>query len=269
MKNVMKRMAPVLLVLLILGNSVLIPDSARAEATDIVITEVMASNGTWSGGHAYDWVELYNRGKDTADLSGWYLSDSRKKPDKWAFPEGTRLKPGSYLLVYCSGKTEEAQRPRDLIFYSTFKLSAKGDQVVLTDRNGLQVDILLRHRQDPSRNGQDLSHGPHGFGKGAADPVEGRQKQIPEVLAAEGPLGEPVGHQLLHDPVRVGQRQHAVPGVAGGQHAKVLAEHAAAAAVIGHGDNGSDVPDVALEAPEHGGKAVAAADGDHPGQGAR
>ena len=112
MKNVMKRMAPVLLVLLILGNSVLIPDSARAEATDIVITEVMASNGTWSGGHAYDWVELYNRGKDTADLSGWYLSDSRKKPDKWAFPEGTRLKPGSYLLVYCSGKTEEAQRPR-------------------------------------------------------------------------------------------------------------------------------------------------------------
>ena len=142
MKNVMKRMAPVLLVLLILGNSVLIPDSARAEATDIVITEVMASNGTWSGGHAYDWVELYNRGKDTADLSGWYLSDSRKKPDKWAFPEGTRLKPGSYLLVYCSGKTEEAQRPRDLIFYSTFKLSAKGDQVVLTNRNGLQVDIL-------------------------------------------------------------------------------------------------------------------------------
>ena len=29
----------------------------------IVISEIMASNGTWSGGHAYDWIELHNTEK--------------------------------------------------------------------------------------------------------------------------------------------------------------------------------------------------------------
>ena len=129
---------------------------------------------------------------------------------------------------------------------------------------GLEMDVLLRHRQHPARDGQDLAHGPHRLRKRAADPVEGRQEQISEILPREASLRKSVGHQLLHDLVGVGQGQHAVPGVSGGQHAQILSEHAAAAAVVRHGDDGRDVPGIALQAPEHGGKSVAAADGDDP-----
>ena len=31
----------------------------------VVISEVMASNGTWTGGHAYDWIELHKTLKKT------------------------------------------------------------------------------------------------------------------------------------------------------------------------------------------------------------
>ena len=56
---------------------------------EIEISEVMASNGVYINGEAYDWVELHNTGKKTVDLSGCYLSDSKKKPTKWAFPKNT------------------------------------------------------------------------------------------------------------------------------------------------------------------------------------
>ena len=108
--------------------------SARA---DVVIHEVMASNGTYQNGHAYDWVELYNDGKKAVDLSGCYLSDSVKNPTKWAFPEKTVLKAGQYLLVYCTG--EEMSPGKNGVYYASFKLSASGDQVVLTAPDGQET----------------------------------------------------------------------------------------------------------------------------------
>lgn len=67
---------------------------AVSGSADIVISEVMASNGWFEDGHAWDWVELHNDGKETVNLGGWYFSDSKKDPLKWSFPEGTKLKGG-------------------------------------------------------------------------------------------------------------------------------------------------------------------------------
>jgi hypothetical protein len=47
-----------------------------------------------------DWVEIYNRGTAAYNLSGCFLSDERADNAKWAFPQGTVLDPGSYLVVY-------------------------------------------------------------------------------------------------------------------------------------------------------------------------
>lgn len=116
----------------------LLPVTAGAE---IVINEVMASNGTYDKGHAYDWVELYNDGDTSVDLSGWYLSDSKKDPYKWAFPSGTKLKAGAYLTVYCTGD-EDIDPGKDDTFYSTFKISAKGEKLLLSDSTGELVQRL-------------------------------------------------------------------------------------------------------------------------------
>lgn len=101
---------------------------------EIEISEVMASNGVYQNGHAYDWVELHNTGSKTVDLSGCYLSDNPKKPTKWAFPQGAKLKAGGYLLVYCTG--EEQENSAKAPYYASFKISTSGDQLVLTDRDG-------------------------------------------------------------------------------------------------------------------------------------
>ena len=104
------------------------------------ISEVMSSNGTYKNGHAYDWVELHNVSGKTLDLSGYYMSDSAKKPFKWAFPEGTKVKKDGFLLVYCTG--EEMEPGKGSVFYASFKLSASGDEVVLTGPDGETVDSV-------------------------------------------------------------------------------------------------------------------------------
>lgn len=47
-----------------------------------------------------DWVEIYNRGKVSFDLSGCFLSDERNNHTKWTFPQRKILKPGEYLVIY-------------------------------------------------------------------------------------------------------------------------------------------------------------------------
>ena len=111
---------------------------AGGAGAEVIINEVMASNGMYENGEAYDWVELYNSGSRTEDLSGWYLSDSRKNPLKWAFPEGTKLKAGGYLTVYCTG--EDVDNPgKGAVFYTDFAISSSGETLILSDADGAEV----------------------------------------------------------------------------------------------------------------------------------
>ncbi len=108
---------------------------ATPAGAEILINEVMASNGVYTDGHAYDWIELYNAGDKKVDLSGYYLSDSKKNVTKWAFPEKTTLKAGGYLIVYCTG--EEMSPGKGDTFYANFKISSSGETLLLTARDGI------------------------------------------------------------------------------------------------------------------------------------
>ncbi len=48
---------------------------------------------------APDWIELYNRGGSTVDITGWNLSDSSATPVRYAFPAGSTIAPGGRLSV--------------------------------------------------------------------------------------------------------------------------------------------------------------------------
>lgn len=115
-----------------------LPCAAHA---DIVFNEIMASNGTYENGHAYDWVELYNNGSKTMDLSGFFLSDSENKPQKWSFPEGTKLKAGEYLTVFCTGDST-LSKGKNRTFYANFKLSSSGETLLLSDAEGNLIQKL-------------------------------------------------------------------------------------------------------------------------------
>jgi len=114
---------------------------AASASADVIISEVMASNGYYEDGHAWDWVELYNDGEKTADLSGWYLSDSKKDPLKWSFPEGTKLKAGKYLTVWCTGEENETAG-QGSVFYADFAISSGGETLILSDRGGNEMQRL-------------------------------------------------------------------------------------------------------------------------------
>ena len=115
--------------------------AAGAGRAEIVISEVMASNGYYEDGHAWDWIELHNTGDSTVNLSGWGLTDSKKDLYKFTFPEGSKLKAGAYLTVFCTG--EENRKPgKGDTFYADFAISSQGEKLRLTDAEEQEIQKL-------------------------------------------------------------------------------------------------------------------------------
>ena len=75
---------------------------------------------------------------------------------------------------------------------------------------------------------------------------------------------EAVAEEVAHERLRVGQRGDAVPDVADGRDAELLAQRAGRAAVVGHGHDRGEVARVLLEAAQERREAGPAADRDDP-----
>ena len=102
-----------------------------ATNTPVVISEFMASNTHVLAdpqGEYDDWIELHNITDQEADLTGHYLSDEPYNPRKWQFPAGTKIPADGYLLVWAD---EDGTATPGL--HASFKLSASGEQIYLTD----------------------------------------------------------------------------------------------------------------------------------------
>ncbi|NIP26327.1 MAG: hypothetical protein GWN67_15330, partial [Phycisphaerae bacterium] len=76
----------------------------------LVISELMARNSTTlldGDGQSSDWLEIYNPTDTAVILDGWYLTDSSANLTMWQFPDGLKIEPGDFLIVFASGKTYE------------------------------------------------------------------------------------------------------------------------------------------------------------------
>ena len=111
--------------------------------THVYISEVMASNDlvvTYPNKGNTDWIELYNSGTETQDLSGWGLSDRLDRGRRWQFPQGTVINPGEYKVVMCDGTITgtSAQEP-----HAAFKVGKlKQETITLTDPTGRVLDKI-------------------------------------------------------------------------------------------------------------------------------
>ncbi len=125
----------VLLCAVILLISIFISSGERkrsAELPEIIISEIMADNTLTlsdSDGEFSDWVELYNSGEKSVDLSRFCLSDDENDPFKWVMPEVT-LEKDAYLLVYASGK--DIKNTENGEYHTNFKLNGKGESIVIS-----------------------------------------------------------------------------------------------------------------------------------------
>ena len=112
--------------------------------TGVWISEVLASNNgvtTYSGSANTDWIELYNSGSSTVDLSGWGLSDNLGRGRKWQFPQGTVISPGEYKVILCDKDTSKNAPGQP---HTSFKISRlEGETITLADPTGRVLDKMI------------------------------------------------------------------------------------------------------------------------------
>ncbi len=168
-----------------LSITILLLCLAGAAGAEVIINEVMASNGYYEKGHAYDWVELYNNGGETVDLSGWGFTDSKKDLYKFTFPEGTKLKSGAYLTIWCTG--EENKTPgKNGVYYADFKISSSGEKLRLTDDDENEIQKLeLPEQYGCVSYGLPSGGGEYGFFE---NPTRGKKN---DAVAFAGRAAEP------------------------------------------------------------------------------
>ncbi len=108
----------------------------------VVINEFSAANYSEVAdnyGDYEDWIELYNSGAASVDLSGYYLSDDADEPMKWAIPSGITISAGGYLRFWCS--------KRDVVsgtnYHTNFKVTQTNDAeaIVFADASGVILDV--------------------------------------------------------------------------------------------------------------------------------
>jgi len=77
-----------------------------------------------------DMVELYNPTAESVDISGWFLTDDRREPRKYVFPQGSILPPFGYRIV---DAREFGAGP------NAFNLSSLGEEVWVFSGDGTNL----------------------------------------------------------------------------------------------------------------------------------
>jgi len=104
----------------------------------LYINEVMSSNEMTkygSSGLYGDWIEIYNAGEAPVNMKGFFLSDNPKRLRKWTFPD-VEIGPGEYLILHATGEDRVTEGGE---VHTGFKISADGEEIILTAPDGMTV----------------------------------------------------------------------------------------------------------------------------------
>jgi hypothetical protein len=99
-------------------------DPASPGIAEVLVNEIL----THTDPPQFDSVELYNPGLESADISGWWLSDNRDQPFKYQIPTGSVIDAGGYVVF--------DEREFTNTTSSSFRLSSLGDEVYLFSTDG-------------------------------------------------------------------------------------------------------------------------------------
>jgi uncharacterized repeat protein (TIGR02543 family) len=116
-------------------------EAATADDINLTINEINYNSSVdWPSG---DWVEIYNKGAATVDLSGCKLSDSNQDSG-YVFSDGSSLAPDKYLVVTKNSDNFRRNYPyvNNVIGDFIFGLSSLGDEIRLYDALGKILDAV-------------------------------------------------------------------------------------------------------------------------------
>ena len=107
-----------------------------------LITELMADNQSTLFNEFLndypDWIEIYNPGPGSLDLTGWYLTDQKNELHLWQFPPSAVVADDGYLIVFASGLDPHVEVP-DGELHTNFRLSRTGEYLALVRPDGTTV----------------------------------------------------------------------------------------------------------------------------------
>ncbi len=107
----------------------------------VTINEVCSSNnGNFldSTGDTPDWIELYNSSDSAVNLAGYTISNDTENPRKYVF-SNYLIEAGSYVLLMATGNVGY----KNGVISLPFKLSAEGEELVLTSPDGLRDELKV------------------------------------------------------------------------------------------------------------------------------
>jgi hypothetical protein len=116
------------------SNSHIEEKPVTVEKGAIYISEFMAQNSSTlahEDGGFYDWIELTNSSNDSVDLSGYFLTDNRKKLTKSRLDSLT-IAPHKTLLLWANGKPKNKKEV-------DFKLAKEQGEILLVSPDSVTV----------------------------------------------------------------------------------------------------------------------------------
>jgi len=103
--------------------------AASASGQDVIISEILASvPGDDVPG---EWVEIYNKGASTIDISGWRLADEDGNSPSDPFPAGTMIMPGQAIVIAGANDTDGSPITEADFFASWGSTNVSGDPITL------------------------------------------------------------------------------------------------------------------------------------------
>jgi regulation of enolase protein 1 (concanavalin A-like superfamily) len=106
------------------------------------------------------WIELYNNGTNSINLTGWYLANNYSNLAQWPFPAGTIINPGQFLLLWADGETNQTAGTN---IHANFRLTPGSGSVALAlpSSNTLVVLDYINYTNVPA----GYSHGSYPEGQ--------------------------------------------------------------------------------------------------------
>ena len=135
----------------IIMTSFLLLSTTLLIGQNVVINEVLSVNDKSQRdpiGDFDDFLELYNPSDKSVNIGKYFISDDKDSLIKCMIPSGTIIPAKGYVMIWLDGE------PNQEGIHCNFKLSSKGERIILSNSSFDKLDEIKLKRQYP-----DISFG--------------------------------------------------------------------------------------------------------------